>query len=58
MSSNLSIFKVGVGPSSSHTLGPMLAGNMFCEKIKEKITQITKFKLDFMALYRLLVKAI
>lgn len=25
--SNLSIFKIGVGPSSSHTLGPMLAGN-------------------------------
>ncbi|EPI9734976.1 serine dehydratase beta chain, partial [Campylobacter jejuni] len=26
--SNLSIFKIGVGPSSSHTLGPMLAGNL------------------------------
>ncbi|EIT9458745.1 hypothetical protein L3X59_001853, partial [Campylobacter coli] len=24
--SNLNIFKIGVGPSSSHTLGPMLAG--------------------------------
>ncbi|EOH7608521.1 serine dehydratase beta chain, partial [Campylobacter jejuni] len=23
--SNLNIFKIGVGPSSSHTLGPMLA---------------------------------
>lgn len=45
MSSNLSIFKVGVGPSSSHTLGPMLAGNMFCEKIKDKITQITKIQI-------------
>ncbi|EAI8257786.1 hypothetical protein KBJ33_09930, partial [Campylobacter jejuni] len=22
--SNLNIFKIGVGPSSSHTLGPML----------------------------------
>ncbi|EAJ8995507.1 serine ammonia-lyase, partial [Campylobacter jejuni] len=29
--SNLNIFKIGVGPSSSHTLGPMLAGNLFCK---------------------------
>ena len=34
--SNLSIFKIGVGPSSSHTLGPMLAGNLFCELVDLK----------------------
>lgn len=34
--SNLNIFKIGVGPSSSHTLGPMLAGNLFCKKIAKK----------------------
>ena len=31
--SNLSIFKIGVGPSSSHTLGPLLAGNIFSSKL-------------------------
>lgn len=34
--SNLSIFKIGVGPSSSHTLGPILAANAFCEDLKAK----------------------
>ncbi|WP_281651565.1 L-serine ammonia-lyase [Helicobacter bilis] len=31
--SNLNIFKIGVGPSSSHTLGPLIAGNLFCKKL-------------------------
>ncbi|AII14146.1 L-serine deaminase I [Campylobacter iguaniorum] len=30
--SNLSIFKIGVGPSSSHTLGVMIGANLFCQK--------------------------
>ncbi len=30
------IFKVGIGPSSSHTFGPMVAGNMFIEELKNK----------------------
>lgn len=29
----LDIFKIGIGPSSSHTLGPMLAGRMFVETL-------------------------
>ena len=28
------MFKVGVGPSSSHTMGPMVAGAMFLDKIR------------------------
>ena len=28
------IFKVGVGPSSSHTMGPMTAAGLFLEKLK------------------------
>lgn len=28
------IFKIGVGPSSSHTMGPMVAGNRFRDSIK------------------------
>ncbi|SEL08234.1 L-serine ammonia-lyase [Pacificibacter marinus] len=27
------IFKVGIGPSSSHTIGPMIAGNRFIQKL-------------------------
>ena len=28
------IFKIGVGPSSSHTMGPMLAGARFLEQLR------------------------
>ncbi|MEE6251092.1 MAG: L-serine ammonia-lyase [Bdellovibrionota bacterium] len=39
------IFKIGIGPSSSHTVGPMLAASLFCEKIisenlKDKVHSI------------------
>ncbi len=30
----LDLFKVGIGPSSSHTMGPMVASNRFLQKIK------------------------
>lgn len=43
--SNFSIFKIGVGPSSSHTLGPMLAGNMFCNKINKNTDSIKKIEI-------------
>lgn len=43
--SNFSIFKIGVGPSSSHTLGPMLAGNLFCKKIAKRLDEISKIKI-------------
>lgn len=46
MSSNLSIFKIGVGPSSSHTVGPMLASNLFCEKIRNKIDQASRVLIE------------
>lgn len=42
--SNLSIFKIGVGPSSSHTVGPMLAGNRFCEEIEDKLEDVARIK--------------
>lgn len=32
----LELFKIGIGPSSSHTLGPMVAANKFIEDIKNK----------------------
>lgn len=30
------MFKIGIGPSSSHTLGPMKAGKTFVDELKEK----------------------
>ncbi|ELT98399.1 hypothetical protein CAPTEDRAFT_123290, partial [Capitella teleta] len=32
----LDLFKIGVGPSSSHTVGPMVAANRFLETLKQK----------------------
>ena len=30
------LYKVGVGPSSSHTVGPMVAANRFLDTLKEQ----------------------
>lgn len=46
MSSNLSIFKIGVGPSSSHTVGPMLACNLFCNALGENVSQVERIKVE------------
>lgn len=43
--SNLSIFKIGVGPSSSHTLGPMLAGNLFCELVGDRVESVSRVEI-------------
>lgn len=40
--SNLSIFKIGVGPSSSHTVGPMVAGNLFCLLVESKLQDVAR----------------
>ncbi len=29
------LFKIGIGPSSSHTIGPMRAANFFCDKLQK-----------------------
>ena len=31
----IDLFSVGLGPSSSHTVGPMRAGFQFCEQLRE-----------------------
>ncbi|MET4694647.1 L-serine ammonia-lyase [Endozoicomonas lisbonensis] len=36
MLSIFDIFKIGIGPSSSHTVGPMWAGHRFLNELKEK----------------------
>jgi len=33
------LFKIGIGPSSSHTVGPMRAANRFIEKLFEELSQ-------------------
>ena len=44
MISVFDMFSVGIGPSSSHTVGPMRAAKAFCDKLKlrDDFTQITK----------------
>ncbi|MGR5145061.1 L-serine ammonia-lyase [Photobacterium alginatilyticum] len=46
MLSIFDIYKVGVGPSSSHTNGPMLAGFNFCQKVEALIGTIEHVKID------------
>lgn len=45
--SNLNLFKIGVGPSSSHTLGPMIAANLFCKKICKTLPSLARVKIIF-----------
>lgn len=35
----LDLFKIGIGPSSSHTIGPMIAAKDFIDKIQSVITE-------------------
>lgn len=38
--SALDIFKIGIGPSSSHTMGPMVAAHDFIGKLRQQLTTI------------------
>ncbi|WP_417225981.1 L-serine ammonia-lyase [Amphritea sp.] len=40
------LFKVGVGPSSSHTVGPMVAANRFLDELtqRDQLTQVEQLK--------------
>lgn len=48
MISVFDIFKIGVGPSSSHTIGPMKAGKEFIDTLRSmgKLREITKISAD------------
>ncbi|WP_072054102.1 L-serine ammonia-lyase [Aliivibrio fischeri] len=46
MLSIFDIFKIGVGPSSSHTNGPMIAGYHFTQLIEPYLPQITRIQVD------------
>ncbi|KZN14560.1 L-serine ammonia-lyase [Marinomonas sp. TW1] len=42
------LFKVGIGPSSSHTVGPMVAANQFSHQLKERglLDKVERLKVD------------
>ncbi len=40
--SNLDIFKIGVGPSSSHTLGPLLAALSFTKELGDNLSAVKR----------------
>ncbi|CAD7287047.1 L-serine ammonia-lyase [Campylobacter suis] len=44
--SNLEIFKIGIGPSSSHTLGPLVAANKFCENLDPYLDKLSHIKVQ------------
>ncbi|PAF51384.1 L-serine ammonia-lyase [Helicobacter sp. 13S00401-1] len=44
MDSVFELYKVGIGPSSSHTMGPMRAGKMFLDEVLEKKIPLKKIK--------------
>jgi L-serine dehydratase len=43
----LDLFKIGIGPSSSHTIGPMVAANDFIEKVKSYLAKQPTADLSF-----------
>lgn len=48
MISVFDMFKIGIGPSSSHTVGPMKAGKQFIDELEsqDKLTDITRIAVD------------
>ncbi|AKH88649.1 L-serine ammonia-lyase [Edwardsiella tarda] len=48
MISVFDIYKIGIGPSSSHTVGPMKAGKQFCDDLIEKglLNDVTRVVVD------------
>ena len=45
--STFDLFKIGVGPSSSHTVGPMLCARLFVSKIDDELSKRKSFKGKF-----------
>ena len=41
------LFKIGIGPSSSHTIGPMVASNNYINHISKKINGLISIKVEF-----------
>ncbi len=41
------LFKIGIGPSSSHTVGPMVAAKRFVEAVGERVDPDSRVRLEF-----------
>ena len=50
------LFSIGIGPSSSHTVGPMRAANAFINLILPQLTDTHRIQVDYSVLYRSLAK--
>ncbi|MFA9485292.1 MULTISPECIES: L-serine ammonia-lyase [unclassified Moraxella] len=46
MISVFDLFKIGIGPSSSHTVGPMVAASRFLSLLGERINQVKQVRVD------------
>lgn len=44
--SALDLFKIGIGPSSSHTMGPMRAGALFVDAIGDGVDDVARVQID------------
>ena len=44
------LFKIGIGPSSSHTVGPMIAARRFTEELKQsgKLHDVQRIKVELL----------
>jgi len=40
------LFSIGIGPSSSHTVGPMRAAKLFVEQIADRLPTVTRLQVD------------
>lgn len=40
------VFRIGIGPSSSHTVGPMLAVNRFLTALRPRLRDVTRVRVD------------
>ncbi|HEX5262784.1 MAG TPA: serine dehydratase beta chain, partial [Phenylobacterium sp.] len=43
------LFKLGIGPSSSHTMGPMTAANRFLERLGERVDRTARVEVTLYA---------
>lgn len=47
MISIFDLFKIGIGPSSSHTVGPMKAANLFVSALSQQLlTQVDRVQVE------------
>lgn len=40
------VFRIGIGPSSSHTVGPMLAVNRYLRALRPQLAQVARVRVD------------